>query len=160
MITNTANVPIHVSVLHSYLTVPVLWSILRHAVPFSFITMSLNLSNLGSELDSIRRARRGDPAPTPASSGYAEPIPIYREPTAGADAASVGGTSFSSTASLSPASVTRPLDPAPDAPSNLCLLCFARHPSAVLLPCKPACTSPTTPGAPSSHLPLMALPVI
>ncbi|CAK9783227.1 hypothetical protein CC85DRAFT_325106 [Cutaneotrichosporon oleaginosum] len=83
--------------------------------------MSLNLSDLGQELDSIRRTRRGEV--------QAQPIPIQAS-----DDSSVSPAS-SLSSRPSPSVPYRSLDPPPDTPAQLCLLCFARAPSAVLLPC-------------------------
>ncbi|GMK56476.1 hypothetical protein CspeluHIS016_0303160 [Cutaneotrichosporon spelunceum] len=85
--------------------------------------MSLNLTDLGPELDTIRRARRGEAQ----SEAQAIPIPaITASPISPA-------SSLSSVAS--PSVRSRALDSVPDSSAPLCLLCFARPPSAVLLPC-------------------------
>ncbi|BEJ13486.1 hypothetical protein CspHIS471_0306600 [Cutaneotrichosporon sp. HIS471] len=83
--------------------------------------MSLNLSDLGQELDSIRRTRRGEV--------QAQAIPMQ----AGSESSVSPASSLSSRPS--PSVPCRPLDCAPDSSAPLCLLCFARTPSAVLLPC-------------------------
>lgn len=90
--------------------------------------MSLSLTDLGHELDTIRRARRGDDGASMPS----EPIGINC-PTD-----EVSTSPASSLSSLpSPVVMMRALpDPPPDTPAPLCLLCFARSPSAVLLPCE------------------------
>ncbi|KAL1412438.1 hypothetical protein Q8F55_000183 [Vanrija albida] len=86
----------------------------------------LNLSVLGVELDGVRRARRRDEAP-PAPSA---------ETDSEADTSEAADTTESPPTSPDVAPRALPPRAAPeDTPLPLCLLCFARTPSAVLLPC-------------------------
>jgi hypothetical protein len=87
--------------------------------------MSLNLSLLGLELDQLRRSR-GDPTYSPTPSGEAE---LPTSPTLESETAS------SISPSSSPIQTTRHLAGHAE-PYPLCLLCFSRTPSAVLLPCE------------------------
>jgi hypothetical protein len=98
----------------------------------------MNLSGLGLELDNVRRARRAA-----AASDNDEPTlcrPLAGQSDTDADTDSAQRSSPSSSPDTSPHlplsrfeadTSEREREPLP-----LCLLCFSRPPSAVLLPCK------------------------
>ncbi|WOO81968.1 uncharacterized protein LOC62_04G005474 [Vanrija pseudolonga] len=106
---------------------------------------SLNLRSLGVELDSVRRARARSASDAAASpDGLALPAPPAIETDEDDEEASTS-SEVPESPLTSPETRTRPLpaasskrvaEPEGEAqPLPLCLLCFSRPPSAVLLPC-------------------------
>lgn len=100
--------------------------------------MALNLTALGAELDAIRRQR----APSSSSVDTASSGTSPRTPPLLAAALPLIADELEPVSTPKPDAPEAMQEDRAEQPFALCLLCFARPPSAVLLPCESPRSSP------------------